>query len=47
MPSRSYSMRSKHIMNFLFLATLLVALAHLADSVSTPFLIATELPNTP
>lgn len=40
-------MRSKHLLNFLFLATLLVALAQVADSVSTPFLIATELPSAP
>ena len=40
-------MKPKHIMNFLFLATLLVALAQVSDSVSAPFLIATELPSAP
>lgn len=40
-------MKPKHLLNFLFLATLLVALAQVADSVSTPFLIATELPSAP
>lgn len=40
-------MKPKHILNFLFLATLLIALAQVADSVSTPFLIATELPTAP
>jgi hypothetical protein len=34
----------KHILNFLFLATLVIALAQVAESVSAPLQFATEIP---
>jgi len=37
-------MKPKHILNFLFLATLVIALAQVAESVSEPFQLATEIP---
>jgi len=38
-------MRSKHLLNFLFLATLAIALAQVAESVSEPFQFAAEIPS--
>ena len=38
-------MRSKHLINFLFLATLVIALAQVVESVSEPLQFATEIPS--
>jgi len=38
-------MRSKHLLNFLFLATLVIAIAQVAESVSAPLQFATEIPS--
>jgi len=36
--------KPKHILNVLFLATLVIALAQVAESVRAPFQFATEIP---